>query len=190
MIPAILDPAHVRMALVGAGPLGVKRLRQLRELGADLTVYSPDPDGEFADLAGPDLVRALPSPQDIGAVHLLYVVGFENDVAAPLAAEARRQRVLVNVEDVIPLCDFHMPSLVKRGDLLMTVSTRGRSPALARSMREALERLFPEVWAERLAEIAAMRDRMKAEGADGAAIMRATKEFIRSKDWLPKGWLP
>ena len=190
MIPAVLDPAHVRMAVAGAGPLGVKRLRQLRELGAAPTVYSPDPDAEFADLAGNALRRSLPSPAEIGAVHMLYVVGLDDEVATSLAAEARRQSVLVNVEDVIPLCDFHMPSLVKRGDLLMTVSTRGRSPALARCMREALERLFPEAWAERLAEIGALRDRMKAQGADGTAIVAATREFIRSKGWLPKGWLP
>jgi len=55
---------------------------------------------------------------------------------------ARNAGALVNIEDAKPLCDFHVPSLVRRGDLVMTVSTAGRSPGLARRLRRHLEKLF------------------------------------------------
>lgn len=185
MIPVALDPARVRVALAGQGPLAKRRLTQLLEGGADPAVYSPDPDEEFTRLAGDRLVRSLPSPDQLAAVQVLFVVGLDDAAAEDLARQARDRGILVNVEDVIPLCDFHAPSVVRRGDLLLTVSTGGKSPALAQMVRERLESLFPASWAERLAEIAALRDRLRAGGAKGPDILRASRDFIAGKGWLP-----
>ncbi|SMH59962.1 precorrin-2 dehydrogenase/sirohydrochlorin ferrochelatase family protein [Azospirillum agricola] len=185
MIPLVLDPARAPMALAGNGPLAVRRLTQLREGGADPTVYSPEPDGEFAALAGERLVRALPGPDELDAVRVLFVAGLDPAVETELAERARARRILVNVEDVVPLCDFHSPSVVRRGDLLLSVSTGGRSPTLARLLRERLEALFPEVWAERLRTISDLRDGMRKAGASMSAIATATKERIAREGWLP-----
>ncbi|MBP2312488.1 precorrin-2 dehydrogenase/sirohydrochlorin ferrochelatase family protein [Azospirillum soli] len=185
MIPIALDPGRVRIALAGQGPLAHKRLAQLLDGGARPAVYAPEPDADFTALAGDRLVRSLPSPDDLAGVRVLFVVGLEPDVAEGLATQARELGVLVNVEDVVPLCDFHAPSVVRRGDLLLTVSTGGKSPALAQMVRERLEALFPAAWAERIAEIAALRDRLRAEGARGADVIRATRDFITGKGWLP-----
>ncbi len=62
--------------------------------------------------------------------------------SARLAQLARDAGVLVNVEDVPDLCDFHVPAAVRRGDLLLTVSTGGRAPGLSRILREWLETPF------------------------------------------------
>lgn len=185
MIPVALDPARVRIALVGQGPLAKRRLAQLLDGGASPVAFSPDADAEIATLAGDRLVRSLPSAEDLAAVQLLFVAGVEDAVAGDLARRARDRGILVNVEDVIPLCDFHAPSVVRRGDLLLTVSTGGKSPALAQMVRERLEALFPASWAERLAEIAALRDRLRAEGAKGPDVLRASRDFIAGKGWLP-----
>lgn len=184
MIPLALDPARVRVALAGQGPLARRRLSQLRDAGADPAVFSPSPDADFTEFAGAGLVRSLPADADLTGVRVLFVAGLEDAEASALAERARALGILVNVEDVIPLCDFHVPSLVRRGDLLLTVSTGGKSPALAQMVREKLEALFPAAWAERLAEIAALRDRLRAEGAPGPAILRATRDFVAGKGWL------
>ncbi|WP_042699550.1 bifunctional precorrin-2 dehydrogenase/sirohydrochlorin ferrochelatase [Azospirillum sp. B506] len=185
MIPLALDPARVAIALAGNGPLAVRRLTQLREGGADPQVFSPDPDGELAALAGDRLVRALPDAADLDMVGLLYVMGLGPETETALAELARQHRVLVNVEDVIPLCDFHSPSVVRRGDLVMTVSTGGRSPTLASLLRQRLETLFPEEWAERLRSIAALRNRRRVEGASMSEVARETREMIDREGWLP-----
>lgn len=185
MIPLAIDPALVPIALAGRGPLAIRRLAQLREAGADPLVFSPEPDGELAAFAGDRLVRALPYLADLDAIRLLYVMGLEPAVERSLADLARSRRVLVNVEDVTPLCDFHSPSVVRRGDLVMTVSTGGRSPTLASLLRQRLEALFPEEWAERLGRIAALRDRLRGDGASMAAVARETKDMIAREGWLP-----
>jgi len=185
VIPVALDPARLRFALAGQGPLAFRRLTQLLEGGADPVVYAPEPDADFTALAGDRLVRSLPARDDLSDVRVLFVVGLEPDVAEGLASLARELGILVNVEDVVPLCDFHAPSVVRRGDLLLTVSTGGKSPALAQMVRERLEALFPAAWAERIADIAALRDRLRADGAKGADVIRATRDFIAAKGWLP-----
>ena len=73
-------------------------------------------------------------------------VGVSVDLARELAARARRLKVLVNVEDVLPLCDFHVPAIVRRGELLLTASTGGQVPGLARRLREALAEQFGPEW--------------------------------------------
>ncbi|MDQ2101222.1 precorrin-2 dehydrogenase/sirohydrochlorin ferrochelatase family protein [Azospirillum isscasi] len=185
VIPVALDPAHVRIVLVGQGPLAKRRLLQLVDGGASPAVYSPEPDVELAALAGDHLRRTLPSPVELDGVHALFIVGIPDEAAETLARQARERNILVNVEDVVPLCDFHAPSVVRRGELLLTVSTGGRSPALAQAIRERLETLFPTVWADRLAELAALRDRLRAAGAKGPEVLRACRDLIAAKGWLP-----
>jgi precorrin-2 dehydrogenase / sirohydrochlorin ferrochelatase len=185
MIPVTLDPARVPIALAGNGPLAARRLSQLREGGGDPAVYSPEPDAELAALAGDKLIRALPFTSDLDAVRVLFVMGLEPAMEKSLAELARSRGVLVNVEDVIPLCDFHSPSVVRRGDLLLTISTGGRSPTLASLVRQRLETLFPESWGDRLRAIAALRDRLRGEGASMSVIAKATKDLIAREGWLP-----
>jgi precorrin-2 dehydrogenase len=72
----------------------------------------------------------------------------EPEVRAAIYAEGRWRKVLVNVMDDIPHCDFAAPALVRRGDLAIAISTGGRSPALARRLREELSRQFDPRWEE------------------------------------------
>ncbi|HUD53327.1 precorrin-2 dehydrogenase/sirohydrochlorin ferrochelatase family protein, partial [Parvibaculum sp.] len=87
--------------------------------------------------------------------------------------------------DVKALCDFHVPSTVRRGDLLLTVSTGGKSPGLARRLRRYLEDLFDPDWAGRLQDLAERRDAWREEGLDMSEIGRRTEAHIDEKGWLP-----
>jgi precorrin-2 dehydrogenase/sirohydrochlorin ferrochelatase len=114
----------------------------------------------------------------------LFVAGLDGDTSRRLAEAARRARVLVNVEDVPELCDFHMPAQVKRGDLLLAVSTAGRSPALSRFLREDLERRFGPEWEERLDEISDLRRRWRAEGVAPDEVSARTRSLLTERGWL------
>jgi precorrin-2 dehydrogenase/sirohydrochlorin ferrochelatase len=74
-----------------------------------------------------------------------------------IARAARERGVLVNVMDDVPNCDFAAPALVRRGDLVIAVGTGGRSPAVARGVREVLEARFGPEWADALSVIAEVR---------------------------------
>lgn len=186
MLPIILTPAYVRAALVGAGPLAVKRLGLLRDAGFDADIYCPAAgDAALTQAAGGALIYRMPTAEDLNNVNVLFVAGLPDAQAAELAALARGLGRLVNVEDDIPHCDFHMPGVVRRGDLLLSVSTGGRGPGLARLIRKRLETLFPADWAARTAFLGDLRDRLRGEGASPATINRAVAGAVEEKQWLP-----
>lgn len=184
MLPVMLDIEAMPVVLVGDGEAALRRLRLLEEAGAaDIRVYLPE--GALPELraaAGARACDGLPDRAAIGAARALFVA--ESPAAARLAAMARQAGVLVNVEDVTGLCDFYTPSVVRRGDLVIAVSTRGKSPGLARRIRQKIEAMFGPEWAGRLTEIGRLRQSWQAEGADMATIARRTGEWIERNHWL------
>jgi len=141
----------------------------LRAAGAEPVLFGAD-GTDAAALAG---------------LQVLYVTGLEAAQYVPLAAAARAAGVLVNVEDVPALCDFFSVAEVRRGDLLLTVSTGGAAPGLAGVIRRALEQMFPPVWAGRVAEVAALRQGWRAEGLPLAETARRIGAMARERCWLP-----
>jgi precorrin-2 dehydrogenase/sirohydrochlorin ferrochelatase len=105
-------------------------------------------------------------------------------VSRSLAGEARAAGLMVNVEDVPELCDFHMPAQVRRGNLLLAISTAGRSPALSRALREHLEARFGPEWEGRLEEIAHLRQQWRAAGAAPDEVSARTRAHLAEQGWL------
>lgn len=185
MLPVVLSPAFVRAALVGAGPLAVKRLEILRDGGFTPAVYAPENDPVIAEAAGDALIQRMPTDEELQGLNVLFVAGVSPDLARPLAERARAVKVLVNVEDDVPFCDFHTPGILRRGDLLFSISSGGRGPGLVRLLRKRLAELFPEEWAGRMGILGDLRDRLKAEGAEPATINRAVARKVEDNGWLP-----
>jgi precorrin-2 dehydrogenase/sirohydrochlorin ferrochelatase len=169
MIPVYVDPAAVRVAVVGRGALAVRRISWLRAAGAKPDVWSDRPSADLA-AAAPNLHRQLPSTAAIQVYAAIWVADLDSVEAERLARMARDARVLVNVEDVVSLCDFHTPAVVRRGRLTLTAGTGGASPAVARAARERLEAVFSEAWAGAIDEIAEARSDLRARGAGGDAL--------------------
>jgi precorrin-2 dehydrogenase/sirohydrochlorin ferrochelatase len=115
---------------------------------------------------------------------VLFIAGLDLSQSAALAAEARGQGVLVNVEDVPELCDFHVPAIVRRGDLAFTVSTNGKAPGLSRLLREWLARAFGAEWSARMEEVAAARTDWRSEGLAPGEVSRRTRDLVARKGWL------
>jgi precorrin-2 dehydrogenase/sirohydrochlorin ferrochelatase len=115
---------------------------------------------------------------------MLFIAGLERPIAAELARRARSGGVLVNVEDAPELCDFHVPAVVRRGTLMLTVSTGGRSPGLAGRLREWLQRRFGPEWNEQLEILGAARAGWQADGLLPDEVARRTHELIENRGWL------
>lgn len=164
MLPIALDPTVLRIGLCGAGDGLARRRTTLVEGGVEpLTV---DPEGSLDGL------------------NLLFVAGLETPLATALAKRARAQGVLVNVEDVPELCDFHMPAIVRRGDLTFTVSTNGKAPGLSRILREWLDRAFGTEWKERIDQVASVRAQCREQGLAPHEVSNRTRAFIEQNGWL------
>jgi len=187
-LPLALDLALLPAALAGGGPPLLKRLELLDgERIPGLAIFAPDADPAVVRAAGGRLVARLPTEAEIAALRVLFVAGLPMADSAHLAAVARDHRVLVNVEDSPPLCDFHVPAILRRGDLAISVSTGGRSPTLARRLRAHLAALLPEAWAERAERAARLRETLRAQGASPAEVMKAVDALIDGENWLPPG---
>jgi precorrin-2 dehydrogenase/sirohydrochlorin ferrochelatase len=160
----------------------IKRLTLLDGEGVpNLKIYSL----EATQAAGARLIPRLPSEAEIAACRVLFVAGLPPDQSAELAATARRHRVLVNVEDTLALCDFHVPAILRRGDLAISISTGGGSPTLSRRLRAYLGELLPAEWDERIKRIAALRTEMRTKGAGMAEVAQATDRLLDEEGWLP-----
>ncbi len=164
MLPLILDPSKVKFGLAGAGEALSRRRALLAEAGIHPSAVRPDDRDGLSGLS------------------VLYVAGLEHEISAALAGRARAQGILVNVEDEPLLCDFHVPATVRRGDLLLTVSSAGRAPGLVRMVREWLSDQFGVEWGGRVAEIGDRRTGWRANGLSGAEISRKTRTI--AERWL------
>lgn len=185
MLPVSLDLSKLPVAVAGNGPQTLKRLAALDGAGATkVAVFAPAPCPELRQAAGERIVGRLPEDADFSTFRILFLGDLSPDDAARIAARARGHRALVNVEDVPALCDFHMPSIVRRGDLVIAVSTGGKSPALAQAIRADLETRYGDEWAARLCDLADARARWRQEGLALVEIARRSHALIAEKGWL------
>ncbi|NBX02746.1 MAG: hypothetical protein EBR02_01505 [Alphaproteobacteria bacterium] len=180
MFPIALDLAKIPVLLVGRGPLLERRIKQLEEAGA-LHVYS-----HSRESGNPDVQNVwLQIPQQVrDDSKIVMVAGLSREDSEMIATEARKQKKLINVEDVIDLCDFYFTANVRRGDLLIAVSTGGASPTLARRVRDYIARRFGPEWAGYSAEMAGARLALKAGGAGMKEVLTASDDMLAQKGWL------
>jgi precorrin-2 dehydrogenase/sirohydrochlorin ferrochelatase len=167
MLPITLNPHAAKAGLIGAGDALARRTALLAEAGVEARLLPAD--------ASDDALEVL---------NLLFVAGLPEDESRALAARARALGVLVNVEDMLPLCDFHVPAIVRRGDLMLTASTGGQVPGLSRRLREQLAGQFGPEWTVRLRDLAVARARWRAEGLSPADVSRMVRAKVESEGWL------
>ncbi|MGH2658105.1 MAG: precorrin-2 dehydrogenase/sirohydrochlorin ferrochelatase family protein, partial [Actinomycetota bacterium] len=96
------------------------------------------------------VVDVLPNgawhPSDLDGAFICVASSRDPRERDAIARAARERGVLVNVMDDVPNCDFAAPAVVRRGELVLAISTGGRSPALARKLREELEERLGAEW--------------------------------------------
>ncbi|MGH7055279.1 MAG: precorrin-2 dehydrogenase/sirohydrochlorin ferrochelatase family protein [Stellaceae bacterium] len=185
MLPITLDLSRIRVILIGEGGAARRRLARLDEAGAgELEVYAPRPDPDLAEKAGARLRRRLPTAVEIARAQLVFLARLLEPAAASIRRIAAAAGVLVNVEDDRIRSDFHSAAVLRRGDLVVAVSTEGRSPGLAALVRRDLERHFGPEWAARLDEISGRRALWRSAGADPATVQRRIAEWATARGWI------
>ena len=167
MLPIILDPPKLKIGLVGRGETLARRAALLAEAAVAAQFLSPDVSDEV-----------------LAPLHLLFIAGLPEGEARLLTGRARSWGVLVNVEDNLSLCDFHVPAIVRQGDLLLTVSTGGKSPALARSVRGHLAENFGPEWRERIDILGKARAKLRSQGLPPASVSEKVRGLVAENGWL------
>ena len=153
--PVALELSGRRCVVTGGGREAEGKVRALLEAEADVVVIAPRVSDGFAALVRRGEVTHIPRryrPGDLTGAFLVIAADSDRAVRAAVFAEAEAQRVLCNAVDDIEHCHFAVPSIVRRGELLLAVSTGGRAPALAKRLRRRLNEQFGWQW-EALVEI-------------------------------------
>jgi len=160
-----LFPIFVKLAgrpctVVGAGTIAESKIRSLMEAGATVRVIAPEalPAVEEWAAAG-EIVweRREYAAGDLQDAFLVVAATATAEVNRAVFAEARERGILCNAVDDPPFCDFYFPSVVKRGDLQIAISTAGESPALAMRMRKEINAALPADGGEWLMELGRLR---------------------------------
>ncbi|HEX3530371.1 MAG TPA: bifunctional precorrin-2 dehydrogenase/sirohydrochlorin ferrochelatase, partial [Thermoanaerobaculia bacterium] len=141
--PVFLDLRERSCLVVGSGSLAEEKVRGLLEAGARVRVVGEGQQGHKGLQGHKGQIiyhdRGF-LPADLDGMVLAIVCSQPPEVVEEIWAEARRRGVLVNTVDDVPHCDFIAPSILRRGDLAIAISTGGRAPALAVRLRQRLER--------------------------------------------------
>jgi precorrin-2 dehydrogenase/sirohydrochlorin ferrochelatase len=155
--------------VVGAGKVGEPKIGNLLETGARIRVVALNASPTVRDWARDGKIelelRAF-SPDDLDGAFLAIVATNSRGLNERVYQETQRRGVLCNVVDVRDLCDFFYPSVVRRGDLQIAVSTSGQSPSLAQKIRQQLEKQFGPGYAAWVAELGETRRLILASDLD------------------------
>jgi precorrin-2 dehydrogenase len=164
--PAFLDLARKRVVVIGGGAVAASKVASLLPCGADpVVVVAPDACSVIVEYAAAGRLQWVAREyveNDLAGAALAFGATNDRSVNAQVADEARRRGILVLAVDDVQHCDFIAPALVRRGDLVLAISTHGRSPALARRTREWLDASLPPHWGALLDVAAIVRQRLRA----------------------------
>jgi len=144
--------------VVGAGTIAEPKIASLLRAGGVVTVVAPRANPAIAAQAAAGAVLWHPrefTQGDLDGVFLVIAATDLQPVNHTVAEEARARGILMNSVDDPPDCDFFYPSVVRRGDLQIAISTAGKSPALAQRLRQEIDALLPEdtgAWLDQLGE--------------------------------------
>lgn len=159
--PVMLEVRGRRCVVIGGGVIGEGKVQGLVAAGAHVTVV----DGRFTpgllELAGRGsvtLVRRNYLPGDLAGAFVAIAATDDGATNSQIYAEAEAEGVLFNAVDDSRYCHFAVPSIVRRGNLLMTLSTGGKSPALAKRLRSRLSREFGEEYGTLVDLLAEVRE--------------------------------
>ena len=159
--------------VVGAGRIGLRKTEQLLAAGAIGTVVAPEVVSDFAGLPVTIHQRAF-ELIDLDGQRLVITATGNRELDQLIYDTCEERGIWINSADDPDRCAFTLPAVVRRGDLMVTVSTGGNSPALSSWMRQKLEALVGPEFEEVVNELAQERVLIHADG-------RSTEDV----DWKP-----
>ncbi len=172
-----------KCVVVGGGTVAQRKVETFLDFDANVTVVSPDLTPTLTELAEKGLIEHIDDsfqPSHLDDAFLVVAATDDNEVNKSVSKEAENRGLLVNVVDVPELCSFFVPAMVRRGDVVISVSTSGKSPAMARRIRERLETQFGPEYGAFAALLGELRPEIKALYPDAADRNRAYRRILDS----------
>ena len=150
LFPIFLKLETLRLLIVGGGYVGMEKLQAVlkNSPATSIQLVAPAISNDIKELAllhrNITLVEKKYDSNDLDGVDLVIVAVNDMRVSEQVQADARSKRLLVNVADTPALCDFYLSSVVTKGNLKIAISTNGKSPTIAKRLKEVFTDLLPD----------------------------------------------
>lgn len=186
LFPIFLKLDQLQVLLVGAGPVGLEKVTAMLQNSpeARIRVLAERVDEAFyafvVDKYRVTVIKKSLEEDDLDGVDLLVLATNNAALNAKVVVWAKAKHILLNVADKPDFCDFYLGSTVAKGDLKIGISTNGKSPTIAKRLKEFLKDVLPEEIDETLSLMHEMRERIKGDLQQKISILNAhTQDFIK-----------
>ena len=192
--PILVELRGKKALVVGGGKVAFRKIMTLCEHGASVEVVARDLDPPVRNLVEQGMIgyggREF-SENTLKGVFLVIAATSDPDLNHRVSKKAQAAGLLVNVVDQPSACNFILPSVLRRGDLAVCVSTSGKSPALAKKIRQDLEERFGDEYESFLAIMGRLRERVLSMGLSQEQNREVFEKLVSSgllhslkeKDW-------
>ena len=184
--PVNLDIRNRKCLVVGGGEVGTRKVITLLECGAFVTVVSINTSEKLLKLAESGIIELKRRPYaeaDLDSIFLVICATDNEDLNLQVSRDAGKYNMLCNIADRPEACNFILPALVKRGDLVIAVSTSGKSPAFAKKIRKDLEKQYGNEYADFLKLMGAIRKKLLSKKHEPEAHKPLFEKLI-NKDFV------
>jgi precorrin-2 dehydrogenase / sirohydrochlorin ferrochelatase len=168
LYPIFIKLENIRILIVGGGFVALEKLTFLFKSSpqAIVTLVSPMVrDETMAFIADKEvtIINEKYTSVFLKGHQLVIATTDDKEVNVKVSKDAQKEGILVNIADTPHLCDFYMGSIVTKGHLKIAISTKGKSPTLAKRMREWLEYIIPDEIDDSLHKLNEFRNRIKGD---------------------------
>ena len=179
--PIYLDIKNRNCLVIGGGSVGTRKVLTLLACGAKVTVVSNAATDKLKELSSNGMITLKERPfqtTDLDDRFLVFGATDNQELNFKIHAEAERRGLLCNIADRPKVCNFILPSIVNRGDLIIAISTSGKSPAFAKTLRKHLEKEFGDEYADFLNLMGVIRKKLLSEKHEPEAHKHLFEQLI------------
>ncbi|QQQ86374.1 bifunctional precorrin-2 dehydrogenase/sirohydrochlorin ferrochelatase [Peptacetobacter hiranonis] len=178
--PVNLNLDNMEIIIVGGGNVALRKCMNFLDFGKSVTVLAPDFDSRFLELGNKvDLINDIFKEEYIDKFDIVVAATDDKEVNEEIACICRKKSKLINVVDSRDLSDFTVSSYVKRGDLLIGISTGGKIPALSAKIRRDLEEIYDESFAEYVDLLGELREKIIKKYEDKTERKEMLKALVK-----------
>ncbi len=181
--PVYLDLRGKEILVVGGGRVAERKIEALLDCGAEIKIVSDkitDKLNKIVDVYGLRHIRGEFKEKHLEGVFMVISATDDRKLNHKISKIANKKGLLINAVDQPDDCNFIVPSIIKKGDLQIAISTSGKSPALARKLREQLERQFGNEYEDFLILMGCLRKEVLSKGLSQKENSRIFHEIVES----------
>jgi hypothetical protein len=182
LFPVFLKLEHLSLLIVGGGYVGMEKLSVVVQNapGGKIKLVATQISDEIKDLVAGmnnvELIERAYQSSDIDGADIVFAAVNDESVSRQVSSDAKAKGKLVNAADKPLLCDFYLGSIVQKGNLKIAISTNGKSPTIAKRVKELLNETLPDEIDELLSNMQLIRNKM---GGDFAEKVKQLNEITK-----------